>query len=222
MSAPTSFPRAMLRLAVFLVLLIGVNLTLGSLLREWEMEILPEDMKNVQRGVLLACVLYALILALPFVPGVEIGIALLTMLGPLVAPHVYLATVGGLTLAFLAGRLIPMHTLARGVRALGLERAAALVDELAEQPPENRVVTLAARAQRRWLVRLLRHRYIALVVLLNLPGNALIGGGGGIAMAAGLSRLFSLPAFVLVVALAVAPVPLAVWLFGVPVIAVAL
>ena len=222
MKTPPSLFLAALRLGAFLVLLIGINLTLGDILRGWEMQIHPENMKHLQRGLLLACVLYALILALPFVPGVEIGIALLTMLGPMAAPYVYIATVGGLTLAFLAGRLIPMHALARGVRATGLERGGALIDDLGAQPPEKRVVILAARAQSRWLIRLLRHRHVALVVLLNMPGNAVIGGGGGIALTAGLSRLFSLPAFLLVVALAVAPVPLAVWLFGAPAIVVGL
>jgi hypothetical protein len=39
-----------------------------------------------------------------------------------------------------------------------------------------------------------------------------IGGGGGIALVAGLTRLFSLPAYVAAVAFAVAPVPLLVFL----------
>jgi uncharacterized membrane protein YdjX (TVP38/TMEM64 family) len=218
MSAPPSLAGTALRLAAFLVLLIGLNMSLGTLLREWEMQIHPDSMRNLHLGLLAACVLYALILALPFVPGVEIGIALLTMLGPIAAPYVYAATVAGLALAFLAGRLIPMAVLARGIRALGLERGGALIDDLATVPADRRVAALAGRAQRRWLIRLLRHRHIALAVLLNLPGNALIGGGGGIAMVAGLSRLFPLPAFLLVVAVAVAPVPLAVWLFGAPVV----
>lgn len=36
-------------------------------------------------------------------------------------------------------------------------------------------------------------RYVALAVLLNIPGNVVIGGGGGIAFAAGMTRLFSFP-----------------------------
>jgi hypothetical protein len=43
--------------------------------------------------------------------------------------------------------------------------------------------------------------------LINMPGNSLIGGGGGIAMAAGYSRAFSYPAFLACAAVAVAPVP---------------
>lgn len=48
------------------------------------------------------------------------------------------------------------------------------------------------------------------MVGLNLPGNALIGGGGGIALMAGMSRLFSFPLFLLSLTVAVSPVPLAI------------
>lgn len=60
--------------------------------------------------------------------------------------------------------------------------------------------------------RLLRHRYLALAVALNLPGNTLLGGGGGIALMAGLSGLYPMPAYLTTVAIAVAPVPLLVGL----------
>jgi hypothetical protein len=55
---------------------------------------------------------------------------------------------------------------------------------------------------------LLRHRFIALAVAINLPGNILIGGGGGIAMFAGMSGIFPFPMYLLTIVLAVAPVPL--------------
>ncbi len=49
---------------------------------------------------------------------------------------------------------------------------------------------------------------------LNIPGNTLIGGGGGISLAAGMSRLFRVWRFLLVLAIAVAPVPLIIVLTG--------
>jgi len=55
---------------------------------------------------------------------------------------------------------------------------------------------------------LLRHRYLVLAVLFNLPGNAIIGDGGGIALIAGMSRLFPFPKYVLLVCVAITPVPL--------------
>jgi hypothetical protein len=61
---------------------------------------------------------------------------------------------------------------------------------------------------------LVRHRYLAVAIALNMPGNLMIGDGGGIALAAGFSRLFSLSWFALTVAVAVAPVPIVVLLAG--------
>ena len=49
---------------------------------------------------------------------------------------------------------------------------------------------------------------IRLAVLFNVPGNTIIGGGGGIGLIAGMSRLFPFPKFVLLVCLAITPVPL--------------
>jgi hypothetical protein len=57
-------------------------------------------------------------------------------------------------------------------------------------------------------------RFLLIPLLLNLPGNAVIGGGGGIAMLAGFSRLFSFPVFVAMTAVAVSPVPLLIILSG--------
>jgi hypothetical protein len=53
-----------------------------------------------------------------------------------------------------------------------------------------------------------------LAIVLNLPGNIVIGGGGGIALMAGASRLYSVPGFLVTIVLAVAPVPLAILVFG--------
>ena len=58
------------------------------------------------------------------------------------------------------------------------------------------------------------HRYLAIAFAFNLPGNALIGGGGGIALLAGLSGLFSLSGYLIAVCIAVLPVPLAAVLGG--------
>ena len=60
----------------------------------------------------------------------------------------------------------------------------------------------------------MRYRYLNLAVLINIPGNAVIGGGGGIAFVSGLSGTFRMPLAILTIALATAPVPLGIWLFG--------
>jgi hypothetical protein len=51
-------------------------------------------------------------------------------------------------------------------------------------------------------------RYPALGLLFNLPGNSLIGGGGGIALVGGMSSGLSWPKFALTVTLATVLVPL--------------
>ena len=90
----------------------------------------------------------------------------------------------------------------------GLDRAAKLTQQLGPLSAPERLEFLTERAPSRILPFLLRHRYLALLVVLNLPGNSIIGGGGGIALLAGISGIYRFPAFLLTVLLAVAPVPL--------------
>ena len=56
----------------------------------------------------------------------------------------------------------------------------------------------------------LKHRYIAITVVLNIPGNAIIGGGEGIALLDGISGSFTFLRYLAVVSLAVLSIPLAV------------
>jgi hypothetical protein len=60
----------------------------------------------------------------------------------------------------------------------------------------------------------LKYRYVALLVAINVPGNIVIGGGGEIALMAGMSRLFSVPLYLLTIAIAVSPIPVLLILFG--------
>jgi hypothetical protein len=68
--------------------------------------------------------------------------------------------------------------------------------------------------QSRFWSFLSRYRYLTIAVLFNIPGNYLIGGGGGISLACGISRRISWKWFLLTVVLAVSPVPLLAF-FGV-------
>lgn len=157
---------------------------------------------------------YALLIAVPFMPGIEIGISLLVLQGAAIAPLVYLATVLGLCLAFIGGRFLPYTWLHDTLAELRLKRACALVNKLQPMSREERLAHLSDRAPN-WLKPLVGPwRYLLLAALINLPGNAVIGGGGGIAFTAGFSRLFRPSLTALTIALAVLPVPLAVWLWG--------
>jgi len=156
---------------------------------------------------------YALLLATPFVPGVELGIALMMLEGAWIAPYVYLGTVAGLMLAFLTGRHLPYGLLHRTLSDLGLRRAAALIEEIEPLDRARRLALLRARLPPRIAPLAIRQRYLLLALLFNLPGTALFGGGGGIALAAGLSRLFSGAGTFATVLAAVAPVPIVVYAF---------
>lgn len=152
--------------------------------------------------------LYALLLSLPFVPGVELGWALMLLLGVEGVIGAYLATLAGLSLSYALGSRIPPEVIARLLRWLHLYRAATWLGRLESLDAAQRLDLLIARAPARIVPQLLRHRYLALAVAFNLPGNTLLGGGGGIGLLAGLSRLFTWPEYMLTVSLAVAPVPL--------------
>ena len=210
--------RPVLRLALALAAVVAAVLALNRL-GTWALEALAPgftmgDGAAVRWGIAVSGVIYALVLAIPFVPGVEIGVALLGMFGRTAAPYVYAATLGGLCLAFAVGRMVPLRLLARGALRLGWTRTAGLIARFDGRPRAQRLALLTEQVPGRWGPWLLRHRYLALALLLNLPGNALLGGGGGIALVAGLSGVYAAPAFALTVALAVAPVPLAVWFLG--------
>ena len=171
--------------------------------------------ESLMIGVLAMLLLaYALLIAVPFMPGIEIGISLLMLKGAAIAPLVYLATVLGLLIAFAAGRFLPQGWL-RGLLAdMRLRRACALIDQLAPMTRRQRLDHLTQRAPS-WLRPMIGPgRYVLLAVLLNMPGNTVIGGGGGIAFISGFSRLYKPVITVIVIALAVLPVPLIVWLSG--------
>ena len=203
--------RLALRIALILAAVYGIHL-----LMDWataRAEAVGSD--NLMIGVLATLLLaYALLIAVPFMPGIEIGVGLLIMKGAAIAPLVYSATVLGLLLAFFAGRVLPHKWLHDLLADLRLKRACRLVDRLAPLNGAARLRFLTARVPN-WLKPLVGPwRYLVLAVLINLPGNSVIGGGGGIALTAGFTRLFRPGWTALTFALAVAPVPLMVWLWG--------
>lgn len=117
-------------------------------------------------------------------------------------------------LSYGVGRLMPATALARLLTLLRMKRAAALVACIAPLPSEARLTVLLDGAPPRTVALALRHRYMALALALNIPGNAMIGGGGGIILMAGPCRLFDPVSTVLTVIIAASPVPIAVMLFG--------
>ena len=145
-------------------------------------------------SIALMLALYVLLLSIPFVPGAEIGLALLIGFGAVMAWPVYVATVLALSIAFAVGRLASRsrNPTSFGNVPLAMDAGTSPLDELRNRP---------------WIHGLMRFRWLALALLINMPGNTVIGGGGGIAMAVGYSRTFTYPAFLACAAVAVAPVP---------------
>ena len=203
------------KLLLLAILLIISNIVARDAMQSLDFSIRPSTEDAVHRTIMLSAGIYSILLAIPFVPGAEVGIALMAMLGPKIAFLVYVCTLVGLSLSYTLGRLVPLATLARMAHDCRLDRTSRLLHEIAPLDKRQRMALLVDRAPKRFVPYLLRYRYLALAVALNIPGNYLIGGGGGIALFAGLSRLYSVPGFLLTIVLAVAPVPLAVTIFGI-------
>jgi len=153
-------------------------------------------------------------MAIPFVPGAEIGLGVMMILGPKIVPLVYFCTLISLFLSFIAGRLIPGKYLINLLHDLRLRKASLLLSELEGLTPPKRFDLLIERSPKKIVPFLLKYRYLALLIVINTPGNIVVGGGGGIALSAGMSRLFTPSLFLLTIAIAVSPIPLFLIIFG--------
>ncbi len=162
-------------------------------------------------ALVMSGVAYLLLLALPFIPGVELGLLIMVLFGRDGVIVAYLATIGGLCLAYAAAWLLPNQMTSRWVARLGISEAAEDPGAAINGMVANAKVT--GRLAAKFRSFLLNHRYLTLVACLNLPGNSVLGGGGGIAFLCGLSGQFHWRRFILTIVLATAPIPLLV-LFG--------
>jgi len=169
--------------------------------------LLDDSSSNLSMSMLLlAGFAYLLVLSIPYVPGIEIGLLIMVLFGPTGVLVAYLATVGGIVLAFAAGRNLPASLTCRWLAHIGLSNLAASPDLVI------RKLTVGGNSSRPWTTKvgsmLLSYRHIALAVCLNLPGNSALGGGGGIGLICGLGRTFNWKEFVGTVIVAVSPVPI--------------
>ncbi len=196
-----------LRGLVLAGLIVGGHEIIGVVTSWLDIALLPHTEDMLHRAIVSGTAVYVVLMAIPFVPGAEIGFTLLTAMGGALAPLIYLATAASLMVAFLIGRLLPPALLHKGLSGMGLERAAAFVQETSEMTTDDLQAKLLSMTGGKsgWL---LRYRYVALALAVNMPGNVVLGGGGGIALMAGVSRLFSPLAFLLTILVAVLPVPL--------------
>jgi hypothetical protein len=194
-------------IVIYIVLLTG-GWYFSSWITEYaRVQITPQNQSMLTAMIVSTTIIYVVASAIPFVPGAEIGFGLLLAFGANLAVLVYVSMIVALLIAYLAGRFMPVSAIARFFGFLGLAKAAELVGEMEALDPKSRLERLTRSAPNRLVPFLLRHRYLALIVLLNMPGNSILGGGGGIAFTAGVSRLYSLPVFVGTTMLAAAPIP---------------
>ncbi len=204
----------LLRWVALIVFLVAINVGFGLLLNKYAAPLSGQGSMLFGATVFSLLLLYALLLAIPFVPGVEIGLSLMLVHGPMAAPFVHGATVIGLTLAYGLGLAFSDRFSCRFLSALGLVRACAFVESMKEMNRQQRIKTLES-SMPSWAGKwILKHRYLMLALALNLPGNSFIGGGGGIALVAGLSRIYSPLGMIVTATLASAPVPLLFFFFG--------
>ncbi len=208
--APAETPK--LKILVKILLLVGflvlINYGGGLLMHKLNFQLWPEHESMIITVLWVSIGMYILWMAIPFVPGIELGLALMIMLGPQGVVLVYVCTLLSLSLSFAIGRLIPLTAFARFLGWLHLHKARDLMLKLEPLDPQEKFDVLLRSAPSKILPFLLEHRYLLIALLLNLPGNALIGGGGGIGLIAGMSRLYSFPKYLLLVSVAITPLPL--------------
>lgn len=154
---------------------------------------------------------YGLLLSLPFIPGVELGMLLIVLFGKEGILVVYLSTLIGLTLSYIVGYRLPESRLAAWLKSV--TSAEPEIKGLDWMYHNIQIVFNNDRLLKWMKTDFQGIRYLTLAILFNLPGNFLLGGGGGIALLCGLSRRFSWNGFLLTVLLSTAPVPLLIW-FG--------
>ncbi|WP_053005836.1 hypothetical protein [Kiloniella spongiae] len=159
------------------------------------------------QALLICALLYLLVLSIPFVPGVEIGLLIMAAFGKEGVLVVYLATLGGLSLSFLVGHYFPQFWSTEKLQKLTtLTNQKTALNSLTEMPrPLVFLFTLLP-----WVIK---YRYLTLALLINLPGNAIFGGGGGIAFISGASKKLIFIKFFMTLSLATLPVPLLIY-FG--------
>lgn len=208
---PTWVP-TLLKFSLVALAIVLLNIGVSWAIERVEIQVWPQHLEIVDRVVLTGVILYICLMALPFLPGIEIGLAFMMMLGMKGIALIYVCTLVALAIGFGFGRIFPMHLLASFLRWLHLTRAEAMLKSFDATPPERRLEFFAEKAPTGVVSAVLKQRYLLLALLLNLPGNVVIGGGGGIAMMAGMSRLYSFPKYLLLVALAILPGPVLIML----------
>ena len=170
--------RRFLKISLIVGFLVLVNYGGSLVIEQINFQVWPEHERLMITVLWFAIVVYVLWMALPFVPGIELGLALMVLLGTRGVVLVYVCTLLSLSLSFTIGRLIPLNSFARFLGWLHLHKARDLVLQLEPLNSEEKLDFLLKSAPSRIIPFLVKHRYLMIAIALNLPGNALIGVAG--------------------------------------------
>lgn len=206
--AQTFKAKLLLKLAVIVGILVLLNFSGHWVISKVDFQFWPQHEHVVAAMIWLAIGAYILWMALPFVPGIELGLTLMMLLGPKGILLIYCCTLLSMSLSFAIGRLIPLKALARFLEWLHMRRLRDLLLQLEPLDPGQKIDFLLESAPAKYIPFLLKHRYLLIAAILNLPGNAIIGGAGGVGVIAGMSGLYSFPKYILLIAIAITPLPL--------------
>ena len=209
---PAAILRTIVRISLIIVAVFVVHQLMSWMMVKAESAQNGPLMLGLMGVVLLT---YIVLISIPFVPGIEIALSLMILRGPDVVIWVYGATVLGLFLAFLAGQYLSYAYLHTVFRDLRMKRACYLLDAIQPLSRNERLDLLKNKIPRFLRPFLIEGRYALVGAGLNIPGNALIGGGGGILLIAGLSRLFSTYWMFVLLMISVSPIPIAILVFGI-------
>ena len=152
----------------------------------------------------LIALIYIVLLMVPYFPGLEVGLILMCVFGKEGVVLTYFSTLVGLSLAYSLGR--------GSVHSKFLKNTFSKLTAQADNNKNFKKVT--SNLKKSWFGQLTHANIdhpkysILLAILLNLPGNSLLGGGGGISFWYGFKQLLSGPRYILVTAIAVLPIPL--------------
>ena len=80
---------ALWRVALLISIILAANLLAAVAVERIEIDVEPRNEHIISPVILFSAALYAGLLAIPFVPGVEVGLALIAMLGTSVVLLVY-------------------------------------------------------------------------------------------------------------------------------------
>jgi hypothetical protein len=160
------------------------------------------------RTLIALAPIYAIAKALPFVPGMELGWLLMLALGARGVLLVYGARLLGLSASYAVGRCLPMRLTPPTSQSTGVALAPPKPDATGTLQTPVSGLRIGRWVPVRLVAWLAAHRYLALVIGLNLPGNVVGGGGGGLALLCGLSGQYSYRRYLPTVAVAISPLPM--------------